>query len=111
MSFGSAGPFLFQKAVTELALQEDVLPYYYFNPITWKNVSELILGKMSFKNKIKELFRPIFKPHTMAGRKVSASAYTVHFWNEVWNTGKLDKNGQYDSGSLFEKLKNKHGIK
>jgi len=111
MSFGLAGPFLFQKAVKELALQAYVLPYYYFNPIAWKNVSDLILGNMGTINRIKEMVRPMFRPDTMPGRKVLTDSYTVHFWNEVWNTGKLDKNRHYSPGSLFEKLKIKHGIK
>jgi len=111
MSFGLAGPFLFQKAVKELNLQSDVVPYQYFNPIAWKNVGELILGDMSAKNKVKELLRPVFKPETMPGRKITKESYTIHFWNEIWNAGKLDKNGQYRASCLFEKLKRKHGIK
>lgn len=111
MSFGSAGPFLFQKAVRELKLQNTVLPYYYFNPISWRFISELVLGKMGAKNKMKELLRPILKPKTMPGRKIMPNSYTLHLWNEIWNAGNLDKNGRYHPGSLFEKLKRKHGIK
>lgn len=111
MDFGLAGPFLFQKAVKELQLESKVLPYQYFNPIAWRNVSELILGKMSRINQIKEILRPLLKPGTMEGRRMEPESYTVHFWNEIWNTGKLDKNGQYDRNCLFEKLKRKHGIK
>jgi hypothetical protein len=110
MSFGLAGPFLFQKAVKELQLEHLVKPYSYFNPLSWRNVSELILGKTTTANKVKEVLRPIMKPASMSGRKIGPESYTVHFWNEVWNSGKLDKNGQYDKGSLFEKLKRKHGI-
>lgn len=111
MTFGSAGPFLFQKAVKELKLEEQIVPYQYFNPISWRFIGELILGQMTTANKVKEVLRPILKPATMPGRRISADAYTVHFWNEVWSSGKLDKNGQYDSSSVFEKLKRKHGIK
>ncbi|QEC77915.1 glycosyltransferase [Mucilaginibacter ginsenosidivorax] len=111
MPFGMAGPFLFQKVVKELQLEKYVLPYSYFNPIAWKNVSTLILGKMNKADRIKEFIRPVLKPNTMPGRKIGPHSYTVHFWNEIWNTGKLDKNGVYDSNSLFEKLKRKHGIK
>lgn len=111
MDFGLAGPFLFQKAVKELKLDNQVLPYQYFNPIAWRNVSKLILGKMSPTNQIKENLRPLLKPDTMAGRRIVPESYTVHFWNEIWSTGKLDKNGQYNKNCLFEKLKRKHGIK
>ncbi|PTR01273.1 capsular polysaccharide synthesis protein [Mucilaginibacter yixingensis] len=110
MDFGLAGPFLFQRAIKNLGLEEQVSPYQIFNPIAWKNVSELVLGQLSPANKIKEQLRPIFKPATMPGRKISDSSYTVHFWNEVWKNCNLDKNGTYGSSSLFEKLKRKHGI-
>lgn len=111
MSFGSAGPFLFQKAVKTLEIEELIVPYQYFNPISWKFIGDLVLGKMSTTNKIKEVLRPLFKPETMPGRRIMPDSYSVHFWNEIWNTGKLDKNGQYDRNCLFEKLKRKHGIK
>ena len=75
MDFGLAGPFLFQKAVKELQLENKVLPYPYFNPIGWRNVSELILGKISRTNQVKEILRPLLKPGTMAGRKISPQSY------------------------------------
>jgi len=111
MSFGLAGPFLFQSAIKELKLQKHVAPYYFFNPIGWKNVSDLVLGNMTATQKIKEVLRPVFKPGTMHGRKIDGNAYAIHLWNEVWNSGKLDKNATYSSSSLFEKLKRTHGIK
>jgi len=110
MAFGKAGPFLFQSKVKELNLEKYAMPYEYFNPINWKNVGELILGKMSNKDKIKEILRPILRPNTMTGRKISAHSYTIHLWNEVWNTAGFDKNGTYKKDSLFEKLKRKHHI-
>ena len=111
MSFGLAGPFLFQKAVKELGLESHVVPFEYFNPITWRYVGDVILGQMTNKNKIKELLRPILKPGTMVGRRISSASYTIHFWNEIWKTGNYDKNGTYNSSCLFEQLKRKHGIK
>lgn len=110
MGFGKAGPFLFQSKVKELNLEKDVMPYEYFNPIGWKNVGELILGKISTEARIKEILRPIFKPNTMAGRKISSLSYTVHLWNEVWTSMGYDKNGTYHRNSLLEKLKRKHHI-
>ena len=111
MSFGKAGPFLFQKVVKELELENMVSPYRYFNPIAWKNVGELILGERTFTNRIKEYVRPALKPGTMPGRKISSDSYAVHLWNEVWRSSNFDKNGTYSSNSLFEKLKKKHRIK
>lgn len=111
MSFGLAGPFLFQKAVKELELKNKLVPYNYFNPIAWKNVGELILGKMGTVDKLKELVRPFTKPATMHGRKITKDSNAVHFWNEVWRSSHFDKNETYSASSLFEKLKRKHGIK
>jgi hypothetical protein len=110
MSFGMAGPFLFQKAVRELQLGANIYTYEYFNPISWKNVGELILGKMTLKATVKEVFRPIFKPGTMRGRRLSPQSYTVHYWNEVWTVNQFDKNGTYHARSLFERLKKRHRI-
>lgn len=111
MDFGSAGPFLFQKAIKQLHAKHLIVPYQYFNPISWKFIDELILGKISTVNKLKEYARPVLKPQTMPGRKVGANSYAVHLWNEVWRSNNFDKNAQYDKNCLFEKLKRKHGIK
>jgi hypothetical protein len=110
MSFGEAGPFLFQKAVKELQLEDKVVPYYYFNPIRWRSAGELILGKTSTINKLKEHIRPLFKPDTMKGRKIDAGSYTVHLWNEIWRSNNFNKNGKYSPNCLFEQLKRKHNI-
>jgi len=110
MFFGQAGPFLFQRVLKELQLEDHITPYTYFNPINWKYIGELILGQMSTKNSIKEVLRPLLKPKTMPGRKLTKDTYAVHFWNEAWKANKLDKNGRYPVHSLFEKLKRKHNI-
>jgi hypothetical protein len=111
MTFGSAGPFLFQKAVKDLQIEDQIVAYQCFNPISWRFIGELVLGNMSAASKFKELVRPVFKPQTMPGRRITSATHAVHFWNEVWNAAGYDKNGTYSSHSLFEKLKRKHGIK
>ncbi|WP_316832715.1 glycosyltransferase [Pedobacter aquatilis] len=110
MDFGLAGPFLFQRVVKELQLEGYIFPYQCFNPITWKNVGELILNKRSRLSRLKEIFRPALKPDTMAGRKIEKNSFTLHLWNEVWKNYEYDKNGNYGKFSLFEKLKRKHKI-
>ncbi|WP_316797802.1 glycosyltransferase [Pedobacter frigidisoli] len=111
MDFGLAGPFLFQQTIKDLKLQENALEYDFFNPINWKNVGELILEDRSNLSKYKELVRPIFKPQTMPGRRITENSYTLHLWNEVWKNYQYDKNKRYSESSIFEKLKKKHGIK
>lgn len=110
IGFGEAGPFLFQSRVKALNLEKFVVPYRYFNPIGWRGMTELVLGKMSTLEKIKEIFRPLLKPKTMVGRKIDHNSYTIHLWNEVWKKNGFDKNATYDKDSLFEKLKKKHNI-
>lgn len=110
-TFGVIGPGVVQKAVSALKLESYVVPYCYFNPISWSNVGPIILNKLSSINKIKELLRPVLKPKTLPGRRINANSYAVHFWNEVWRQNNFDKNSRYSKFSLFEKLKSKHGIK
>jgi len=111
LSFGEAGPFLFQQAVKELQLEKEVMPFFYFNPISWKYVGDLILGKTTAIERMKEVIRPIFKPHTMHARTIKPDTYTIHFWNEVWKTNHYDKNAHYPAFSMFERLKKRHHIK
>lgn len=110
MDFGLAGPFLFQKAVKNLGLESKVKPYETFNPICWKFLADLVLGKLPIKAQIKEWFRPILKPETMHGRKIMPHSYTLHLWNEVWKSGNFDKNGNYPAHCKFEQFKKKHHI-
>ncbi|WPU91654.1 glycosyltransferase [Mucilaginibacter sabulilitoris] len=111
MTYGSAGPFLFQSVIKELQLEDQIVPYHYFNPISWRYVGELILDQMTRADKIKEYVRPFLKPHTMPGRRIVKASYAVHFWNEIWRSSRFDKNARYSASCLFEQLKRKHGIK
>ncbi len=110
IKFGDIGPQLVQRAVRELKLEDAVVPFYYFNPITWGSVADIILKKISFKNSIKEVLRPIFKPQTLKGRRILKESYAVHLWNEVWRQYNFSKNDSYPHSSIFERLKKKHGI-
>lgn len=110
MAFGMAGPFLIQQTVTDLKLENEVAEYFYFNPIAWSYIGELVLGQTSNFNKLKEFFRPYLKPNTMNGRSIKKGTYSLHLWNEIWTNGGFDKNGSYPNNCLFEKLKRKHGI-
>jgi len=111
INFGAIGPSLIQQAVADLKLEYAVVPYYYFNPVSWSNVSDIILGNLTLKNKIKEICRPFFKPHTLPGRKLHKDSFAIHLWNEVWRQSNFEKNATYSKFSTFEKLKKKYGIK
>ncbi|RZK56359.1 MAG: hypothetical protein EOO87_05665 [Pedobacter sp.] len=111
LPFGAAGPFLFQRVVKEMKLEAFLVPYYYFNPIAWKFVGDLVLGKMSIINKFKEVLRPVFKPKTLSGRVIDRNSFSIHLWNEVWSASGFNKNEIYKPASLFEKIKKRHQIK
>lgn len=111
MDFGLAGPFLFQKVVKELSMEDSIKPFDTFNPIAWRNIGELVLNIRTPSAKLKEYLRPVLKPATMPGRKITSGSYTLHLWNEVWKNSGFDKNGTYSKNSLFEKLKKKHHIR
>jgi len=44
-------------------------------------------------------------------KTIISQAYTIHCWNEDWRANGLDKNGQFPSGSLYEKLLRRYGVK
>lgn len=111
MNFGMAGPLLIQQAVTDLKVENDVVDYTYFNPISWSYIEELVLDRTTKANKLKEILRPYLKPNTLPGRRIKKNSYSLHLWNEVWNNSNLDKNGSYPNNCIFEKLKRKHNIK
>lgn len=112
IKFGQTGVHLIQGMVKELQLEEALVPYYFFNPFSYKDVSTKILGNYSgLKELIKEKLRPILKPKTMGGKFIHKDSFTIHLWNEVWRQNGWDKNKTYSSSSLLEKLKKKYHAK
>ncbi len=108
-NYCDTGPFLVQSIVNEFELQDKLIPYFYFNPISWRHVPySIAYNNRSLKNYIKELLRPYFKFHTLKGMTYKSNSYAIHLWNNVWSENNLDKNETYAKSSIYEILKSKY---
>ncbi len=88
------GPIALTKAIKEHTMQKHVFPFYYFLPISFA------AWHTAFDNTYAEDIA-FFQ-----------TTYSIHLSNEMGRHHKeFDKNAIFDSESLFEQLKVKHGIK
>lgn len=83
LEWGQIGP----KLVTEFVQSFNILPSNTFCPINWFDVDHFLDPKMTICYNFE-------------------NSYAIHLWNEMWRRKKLDKNAVYQSGCLYEKLKN-----
>jgi len=110
-NYCDTGPFLVQSLVKQFNLYKNVVPFYYFNPISWRHVATRIVFKnVNFLVRTKDYFRPVFKPTTLKGLVLNHDSFSVHLWNNEWSKNHLNKNDSYSKSCLFEKLKIKHRI-
>ena len=91
--FGSiGGPTALADTVKRMGLSAAITPFYYFRVFSAAN------WYMSFDK-------------TFAANDGFLNAcYSIHLYNEMLRGVGLDKNAEFDSMSLFEQLKAKHGI-
>ena len=69
-------------------MEDCVRPWKTFNPIGFEQVGMLFdetFGEINLEE-----------------------SYSLHLWNEMWRRFNIDKNQQYDSNCLLEKLKKKY---
>ncbi len=88
LSWGEIGPRLFDKGVRKFGLESYVKRAHVFCPIPW----------FRWKEVIDPDFRSPFPAET----------YAVHMWNELWRRDGFDKDKQYDTACLYERLKAKY---
>jgi mannosyltransferase OCH1-like enzyme len=86
--WGETGPRLMGEAVSRFLLEEYKKPYQVFCP----------LGFSEWRRVLEPDFDPVFDETT----------YAIHLWNEMWRAAGQDKNQQYHSGCLYERLKRKY---
>jgi hypothetical protein len=111
VEFAQTGPLLLQKAIKELGLEGYQVPYYYFNPVSWRNVRTSIVGEDTLYDVVKKLARPILRPGSgNKGLYIHPGSFAVHLWNEVWRQNGLGKNDPYPRRSLYERLKKKYNV-
>lgn len=82
------GPYLLSKVLIKYDVKRFVKTPEVFCPYNWFGISELIA-----------------KPTNTA---IGDQTYAIHFWNEIWRRGHLDKNATYHPDSIFEQLKRKY---
>jgi mannosyltransferase OCH1-like enzyme len=88
LRWGETGPKLAGEAVREFSLERYVKPHDVFCPLGYLD------------------WRQVLTPRQV--REFSPSTRAVHLWNEMWRRDGLDKNGRFDAGCLYERLKRKY---
>lgn len=83
--WSTIGPQLMQRIVRRFRLESFVKSPKTFCPIPWWDARLMTKTTFGLNN-----------------------SYAVHLWNEMWRQQKLDKNGDYPAGCLFEQLKREY---
>ena len=86
------GPRVLSEMVERMELTESIKPFYYFVPLSPPQWA------MPFDRTFAD------------SMGLFEDSYCVHLSNEMLRGVGLDKNAEFDSKSLFEQLKTKHGI-
>lgn len=94
IQWGQTGPKLLAQAVEKFGQSKNCVPFEYFIPLGYFEINKLISGGWDF--------------HTNA---ILKTAYSIHFFNSMWEVNYLPKCGFYDKRSIFECLKKKYGVK
>ena len=106
------GPSSLLNIVSKLKLEQYLKDWRVFNlfEVTDWHAAIMSISKMKdffTKNKIQAAI-----PYYNDLENLPKNNYAVHFYNEVWrSSGALDKSYIYDDGCLYEKLKEKYGVK
>lgn len=85
LAWGETGPLLTTEAVERLGLQQYVANVSTFCPVhghVWEQMFDADIV-----------------------HEFDEGTYAVHLWNELWRRERLDKDAQYPSGCLYERLK------
>lgn len=85
LEWGETGPRLVQAAVDHCQLQRHVQPPEVFCPIDYSQWERLLDPGDEFE--------------------LGPSSCAVHLWHEMWRRAGRDKDADYDSGCLYERLK------
>jgi hypothetical protein len=90
IEWGDVGPALLTKRFARHRLEDHALAADAFCPVdSWQARSLVAPG----------------------GQAPPAAAHSVHFWNEAWRHGAMDKDAAYAPDCLFETLKRRYGVR
>lgn len=81
------GPKLLSQGIDKFKLNKYIKGYQKFCPIKFKDWKKIIEPNQNFNFE-----------NTVA----------IHFWNEKWRRGGVDKNDSFESTTLYSQLKNKY---
>ena len=84
------GPGLLGKVLSKYNIKNSVKAPIVFCPFNWFDISSLISQSSQLA----------FDEQT----------YAIHFWNEIWRRGHLNKNACYQPDSIFEQLKKRYNV-
>lgn len=106
------GPFLIQRMVRELELQQYLASPSEFAPIGWRSLSKIV--HQPFEWTPRSVYRVLYwrthwllHPKERPGRIVPES-YAIHMWNEFWNQQGYDKNQTFAKSCVYERLKRRY---
>lgn len=87
VEWGTLGPNLFNYVVQQYASKKYIKSPNLFCPISWYETDLLFSAQPDYDIE---------------------KSFTVHLWNEIWRRKGIDKNAQYDSLCVLEKLKSRY---
>lgn len=90
----SSGPTTVKHIVNKYGLQDKILNWKAMCSCSWADARSIVQPNKRYNSAVIQKYDDI--PDEM---------YCIHLWNEVWRRNGLDKNGTYDSSSLYETLK------
>jgi len=94
--FGEIGPYFFSKFVKQHASQVSLRPPSVFCPVPYNRWSDLISSSPEHQS--------------FVDNSIGSETLSVHLWNEMWRSAKIDKNGSFSSTSFFERACAKFGV-
>ncbi|MDA0323916.1 MAG: glycosyltransferase [Verrucomicrobia bacterium] len=87
---------MLQHVIAERGCASVVKPPIYFSPLFWGEAT------------------PVFTDPKLAGKgrklMTNRQTYTLHLFNEFWRKNGLDQNARFDTDSLIEQLRRRHGV-
>lgn len=88
--WGETGPALLREVVESLGMQPFVRPPEVFCPLPYPRWESLLEA---------------------AAPTLPAATAAVHLWNEMWRRNGKEKDAQYDPACLYERLKERYGMR
>lgn len=91
--WGQTGPDLLTEAVYRFNMQDYVVPKGTFCPIYWWQWERFIKNSLGA---------------TLKWKLTKNRSYGVHLYNEMWRRNQIDKDGIFQSGCIYERLKHRY---